>query len=274
MTRFKKGDRFIASFSGSDGTCPQCQQGRSNICDSFLLPGFTYPGGYAEYVSIPLGERNLVHLPEEISFVDGAALGCRFMTSFHGVVDQAQVKPGEWVVVYGCGGIGLSAIHIAAAIGANVIGVDINDANLELAKQMGAALAINSRNVEPVTAVQEATKGGADVSIDALGFSQTCVNGIRSLKKRGRHLQIGLTSFHEQGITIPVNEMLLKEIQFLTTFGMPAHRFGSLLPLVASGHLQPGKMVTKEISLSEVTDIFEAMSNFTATGTYVVTTFA
>ncbi|MCM3081599.1 zinc-dependent alcohol dehydrogenase family protein [Brevibacillus invocatus] len=273
ITRFKKGDRVIAPFSGSEGTCPQCQQGHTNICDSFLLPGFTYPGGYAEYVSIPLGDRNLVHLPEEISFVDGAALGCRFMTSFHGVVDQAQVKPGEWVVVYGCGGIGLSAVHIAAAIGANVIGVDINQANLELAKQMGAVYAINSRETDPVEAVLELTKGGADVSIDALGYAETCVNGIRSLKKRGRHLQIGLTSFQEQGIMIPVNEMLLKEIQFLTTFGMPAHRFGSLLPLVATGKLTPGKMVNREISLSEVSGIFEAMSNYTTTGTFVVTKF-
>lgn len=275
VTRFKKGDRVIAPFSGSEGTCPQCQQGHTNICDSFLLPGFMYPGGFAEYVSIPFGERNLVHLPEEISFVDGAALGCRFMTAFHGIVDQAKIQPGEWVAVYGCGGVGLSAINIAAAIGANVIGVDINDANLELAKQMGAAYTINSKQTEPVAAIQEITKGGAHVSIDALGFTQTCVSGIRSLRKRGRHLQVGLTSNHEQGhIAIPVNEMILKEINFITTLGMPAHRFGSLLPLVTTGRLTPGKMVTREIALSEVNDIFTAMSSYSNTGTFVVTKFA
>ncbi|MDF2680434.1 MAG: alcohol dehydrogenase [Brevibacillus sp.] len=275
VTRFKKGDRVIAPFSGSEGTCPQCQQGHTNICDSFLLPGFMYPGGFAEYVSIPFGERNLVHLPEEISFVDGAALGCRFMTAFHGIVDQVKVLPGEWVAVFGCGGVGLSAINIATAIGANVIGIDINDANLELAKQMGAAYTINSKQTEPVAAIQEITKGGAHVSIDALGYTQTCVSGIRSLRKRGRHLQVGLTTNHEQGhIAIPVNEMILKEINFITTLGMPAHRFGSLLPLVTTGRLTPGKMVTREIALSEVNDIFAAMSSYSNTGTFVVTKFA
>lgn len=275
VTRFKKGDRVIAPFSGSEGTCPQCQQGHTNICDSVLLPGFMYPGGYAEYVSIPFGERNLVHLPEEISFVEGAALGCRFMTAFHGVVDQAKIQPGEWVAVYGCGGVGLSAINISAAIGANVIGVDINDANLELAKQMGAAHTINSKQTDPITAIQELTKGGAHVSIDALGFSQTCVSGIRSLRKRGRHLQVGLTSNHEHGqIAIPVNEMIMKEISFITTLGMPAHRFGAMLPLVTTGRLSPGKMVTREIALSEVNDIFTGMSSYSNTGTFVVTKFA
>jgi D-arabinose 1-dehydrogenase-like Zn-dependent alcohol dehydrogenase len=142
-----------------------------------------------------------------------------------------------------------------------------------LAKKMGAVFTINSRETDPIAAVLEVTKGGADVSIDALGFTETCVNGIRSLKKRGRHLQIGLTSFHEQGITIPINEMILKEIKFLTTFGMPAHRFGSLLPLVAAGKLTPGIMVNREVSLSEVSDIFEAMSSYSTTGTFVVTKF-
>ena len=265
---------MIVPFSGSDGTCPHCLKGDTHLCDSFLIPGYAYSGGYAEYVAVPQGDRNVVHIPESISFRDAAALGCRFMTAYHGVVDQVKVLPGETVVVYGCGGIGLSAINIATAMGAAVIAVDINDGNLEIARNMGAVYTINSRNDDPVLAVQEITKGGADVSIDALGITQTCVNAINSLKKSGRHLQIGVTTKEEAGyISVPINDMVMKEITFYTALGMPPHRFGSMLSLIERGRVQPGKMVNREISLSEVNDIFEGMSNFANPGTFVVTKF-
>jgi D-arabinose 1-dehydrogenase-like Zn-dependent alcohol dehydrogenase len=271
---YKRGDRVIVPFSGSDGTCPHCLRGNTHLCDSFIIPGATYSGGYGEYVAVPLGERNVIHLPEEVSFTDGAALGCRFMTAFHGLVDRINLQPGEWVVVYGCGGVGLSVINIATAIGANVIGVDINEDNLELARSMGAAYTINSKNTDPVQAVKELTKGGTDVSVDALGIPQTCVSGINSLKKGGRHLQVGVTTKEEAGfIPIPIDHMVMNEIQFVTTLGMPAFRYNHLLPLVAQGRLTPGKMVTREISLSEVNSIFEGMSNFTTKGTFVVTQY-
>jgi D-arabinose 1-dehydrogenase-like Zn-dependent alcohol dehydrogenase len=275
VTRFKKGDRVVVPFSGSEGTCSYCLSGSPHLCDSSVHAGFNYQGGYAEYVAVPYGDRNVIHLPDEISFTDAASLGCRFITAFHGIVDRAQVSPGEWLAVYGCGGIGLSAVNIASTMGANVIGIDINDKNLELAKQMGAVYTINSKNNNPVEAVHEITKGGAHVSLDALGITQTCVDAIRSLKKGGRHLQIGITSSKEGGIIpIPVNEMILKEISFITSFGMPSYRFDAMLPLVANGKLTPGKMVTREVSLSDVNGIFEDMDSFKNTGTFVVTKFA
>ena len=275
VKNFKKGDRVIVPITGSEGSCPYCLKGQVHLCDAPDIPGFTYSGGFGEYVPVPRADRNLVHLPEEVSFPEGAALGCRFMTSYHGVVDIARVRPGETVVVYGCGGIGLSAIHIATSLGAHVIGVDINDSNLKLAKQMGAVHTINGKQKDPVEAVVEWTKGGADVSVDALGIAQTCVNAIHSLKKGGRHLQIGVTTKEENGyISIPIDEMLMKGIHLYTTLGLPVHRFDTLLSSVAEGKLQPGKMVSGEISISEVSDIFHNMSSFTNTGTYVVTTFA
>ncbi|WP_138419636.1 zinc-binding dehydrogenase [Aquibacillus sediminis] len=274
VKNFKKGDRVIVPFSGSDGTCPHCLKGETHLCDSFLVPGVAYEGGYGEYVGIPQGDRNVVHISDSISFRDAAAMGCRFMTSYHGVIDRAQVLPGENVVVYGCGGVGLSAVHIASSMGARVIGVDINDANLKLAKEMGASDIINSKNIDPVEAVKELTDGGADVSVDALGIAQTCLSGINSLKKGGRHLQIGVTTKKEAGfISVPVDEMVMAEKSFITTLGMPAHRFSSMLSMVGQGKLNPGNMVTGEIALSEVEGIFHDMSNFKTTGTYVVTDF-
>jgi D-arabinose 1-dehydrogenase-like Zn-dependent alcohol dehydrogenase len=274
ITNFKKGDRVVVPFSGSEGTCEYCRSGNSHLCDSYLYPGTAYSGGYAEYVSVPIADRNMVHIPDEVSFVDAAALGCRFMTAFHGLVDRVQVRPGEWVVVYGCGGGGLSMINIASAMAANVIGVDINPANLELARQMGAHFMVNSRETNPVEAVMEITKGGADVSVDALGIPETCVNGIRSLRKGGRHLQAGVTTKSEAGfISVPIDEMVMREIQFLGTLGMQSHRYSAMLPLVAQGRLTPGKMVNREVSLSEVGQIFEDMTRFANPGIFVVTRF-
>ncbi len=274
VTRFKKGDRVVVPFSGSDGTCMHCQRGSAHLCDNPLIPGKTYSGGYGEYVGVSLADRNLVPLPEEISFTEGAALGCRFMTSFHGLVDRAEVQPGEWVVVYGCGGIGLSAINIASALGCRVIGVDVNPDNLKLAMAMGASHVVNSRETPPVDRVREITDGGANVSVDALGIADTCVNGILSLAKSGRHLQIGITTKADAGyIKLPVDLMVYRELKIVGSLGMAPHRYASMVPLIVEKKLTPGKMVTREISLSEVEGIFENMTKSANTGTYVVTQF-
>lgn len=274
VTRFKKGDRVVVPFSGSDGTCEYCQCGLAHLCDNAITPGRTYSGGYAEYVSVPLADRNLMILPEEISFTVGAALGCRFMTSFHGLVDRADLRPGEWVVVYGCGGVGLSAVNIASSMGASVIGVDINPANLELAKRMGADFVVNSRETKAVEAVMEITKGGAHVAVDALGIAETCIDGILSLRKGGRHLQIGLTTKREAGfVSVPIDTIVIKELKIIGSLGMSPHRYAAMIPMVAKGRLTPGKMVTSEISLSEVNGVFERMSSSANTGTFIVTKF-
>src|SRR5258707_8696140 len=171
IRNFKKGDRVVVPFSQGDGTCEYCRNGQSNVCNTPLTPGFSYPGGFGRMVPVPFADLNLVALPKSVDFVEAASMGCRFMTSFHGIVDRAQVKPGEWVVVHGCGGIGLSAINIAAAIGANVIGVDLDSAKLELAKGVGATHVINAKKGDPIPQIQELTGGGAHVSVDALGIA-------------------------------------------------------------------------------------------------------
>jgi alcohol dehydrogenase len=274
VENWKTGDRVVVPFSGSDGTCEYCKSGRSHLCDSFQVPGYNYAGGYAEVVSVPLADRNLVRLPDSVSFRDGAALGCRFMTSFHGLVDRVQVQPGEWVVVYGCGGVGLSAVNIAVALGATAIGVDINPANLELAKTMGAEFVIDASKEDPVAATVEITRGGAHVAVDALGLAETCVNSIRSLRKAGRQLQIGVTTKKEGGhIPVPIDLMVWKELALFATIGMPAHRYDAMVPLVATGRLTPGKMVTGEISLNQVANVMEDMTQSRNVGTYVVTKF-
>ena len=127
VTRWRRGDRVLVPFSVGEGSCEWCRSGHHNICDTMLTPGVVSWGGYGRRAGVPFADVNLVPLPESIGFVEAASMGCRYMTSFHGLVDQAKVGAGEWVAVHGCGGVGLSAVQIATALGANVIAVDVAD---------------------------------------------------------------------------------------------------------------------------------------------------
>jgi D-arabinose 1-dehydrogenase-like Zn-dependent alcohol dehydrogenase len=271
ITRWKKGDRVIVPFSQGEGTCEWCRSGHQNVCDTPLVPGVAYWGGYGRLVAVPYADVNLVGLPEKIGFVEAASMGCRYMTSFHGVVDRARVQAGEWVAVHGCGGVGLSAVQIASALGANVIAVDVADDKLAFARELGAVATVNASQTDAAGAVMQLTGGGAHVSVDALGVAATCRNSIMSLRKRGRHLQVGLTSAAEQGeIPVPIDLIVLKEVSLIGTLGMQAPRFPAMLRMVESGKLAPGKLVQRTIGLAEVGGVLEGMDRYATVGVTVI----
>lgn len=271
VARWKKGDRVIVPFSGGEGTCDWCRNGQQNMCDTPVMPGLSYGGGYGRYSSVPHADVNLVRLPESVGFVDAASMGCRFMTSFHGIVDQAQVHPGEWVAVHGCGGIGLSAIQISAALGARVIAVDVADDKLAFAKEVGAEATVNAATDDVPGAIATLTGGGAHVSVDALGIAATCLNSILSLRKRGRHLQIGLTTHAEQGmVALPIDVIVFKELQLIGSLGMQAPHFNAMLAMVEAKKVDPGKLVSRTVGLEDVTSVVESMGSFATTGVTVI----
>lgn len=271
VTKFKKGDRVVVPHAHGEGTCEYCLTGHSNLCDHGSIAGTTYWGGYGKYVHVPDADRNVVQLPDNVSFEAGAALGCRFMTAFHGLVDQAKVKPGEWVAVHGAGGLGLSLVHIAKAIGARVIAVDINDEALQLAKEFGADVIINGKYRNAVEEIVQVTDGGAHVAVDALGIAATCQNAVNSLRKRGRHLQLGLTSKDEKGkIELPIDLIVVKELELIGSANMPVSRFPDMMRMVESGMLQPEKMITKTVGLEEAAEILIDMGEFKRPGITVL----
>lgn len=160
VTQWKVGDRVTVPFVGGCGACAQCHSGNQQVCYTQFQPGFTHWGSFAEYVGIHQADLNLVALPETMDYATAASLGCRFVTSFRAVVDQGRVGAGQWVAVHGCGGVGLSAVMIAQAIGANVVAIDIADDKLALARALGAVATINASQVADVTeAVMEITPG-------------------------------------------------------------------------------------------------------------------
>ena len=144
VTRWKEGDRVTVPFVAGCGHCFECASGNHQVCENQFQPGFSAWGSFAEYVALDFADINLVALPQEMEFATAASLGCRFVTSFRAVVDQGRVTPGEWVAVHGCGGVGLSAIMIASAMGANVVAIDLTDEKLDFARKIGAVATINA----------------------------------------------------------------------------------------------------------------------------------
>ena len=274
---WKRGDRVIFPMNPGEGSCEWCRSGNQHVCDSGakLVPGVSYWGAFAEYVMVRYADVNLVRLPDSLSFVDSASMACRSMAAFHGVVDQAGVRGGEWVVVHGAGGgMGLSAVQIAAAVGARVIAVDVSDRALAAAQDAGAVYTINSRAEEPVEAVRTITQGGAQVSIDALGIAETCRNSVLCLRKLGRHVQLGHTTRKEQGyVPLPIDVILLNELKLYGAFGMQGQRFGTMLAMCEAGTLKPAQIVTQRVGLEGVTGVLDAMGKFDTVGVVVISNF-
>ena len=274
VANWKPGDRVTLPFVCGCGACPQCSSGNHQVCDHQFQPGFTHWGSFAEYVSIDYADVNLVRLPEELDFVTAASLGCRFVTSFRAVVDQGQVMAGQWVAVHGCGGVGLSAIMIAKALNAAVVAIDIDDAKLDFAGRLGADSLINATSVDDVAErVKEITNGGSHASIDALGSETTCSNSIDGLRKRGRHIQVGLMVGEDRRPTVPMDRVIADELLILGSHGMQAHRYTELLAMIRTGQLSPDLLIGKTISLEDVVSELPAMNSFTGTGVTVIDRF-
>ena len=268
VTGWRVGERVTVPFCCGCGHCEMCAEGASHLCHNEYQPGFSGWGSFAEYVSLPYAETNLVRLPGTLNFTEAASLGCRFMTAFHALTAQGRVAAAEWVAVHGCGGVGLSAVMIAAALGARVIAVDIDAEKLTAARAFGAEHTILSAH--PVKEILALTSGGAHVSLDALGSAATCRNSVRCLRKKGRHVQVGLLLGEDKPVPLPLGEVISKELEVVGSHGMPARSYPALLELITSGVLSPQKLIAKTIPLAEAGAELAAMGAFAQRGVTVI----
>jgi alcohol dehydrogenase len=273
----REGDRVTAPFTLGDGTCRHCTAGRGNVCENLRPLGFAQvaQGAFAEAFHLPAADHNAVPLPPGLDPVEMAGLGCRFVTAYRGLAQRTDVGEGDWVAVHGCGGVGLSAVHVADALGANVVAVDIREGPLEEARRIGAKATVDAEAVEsPVHEVKGLTDGGAHVSVDALGLAETCRNSVRCLASGGTHVQIGLTTREEAGeVPLPTDAMVMKEVSFVTAYSMPPDAYGDLLTRVQEGALDPGLVVSETVGLERVSEKLEAMTDYETDGIPVVTGF-
>ncbi|MBN8629670.1 MAG: zinc-dependent alcohol dehydrogenase family protein [Rhodobacterales bacterium] len=269
---FRPGDRVTAPFILGCGHCADCMHGHPTICADQQVIGFTFWGAYAERTAIPAADFNLVRLPDSLDFVSAAGMGCRLTTSWRALTDRARLRPGEWLAVHGCGGVGLSAILIAAALGARVIAVDVSSDALEKAREMGANILLDASKVSSVgDAVRDLTGGGAHVSIDALGSARTYENSLRSLRKLGRHVQIGMPVGSHATVQLPLLELVYsRQLTLHGTRGLGAMAFGQLLDMIAGGRLDPARLVTRRIPLSQAHAALKEMDGRQPAGITVI----
>jgi len=279
VSEFSEGDLVTNPFNLSDGTCPYCREGRANICERSVPMGFVpfQPGAFAEEYPVRDAEQNLVEVPEGVDAMDIAGLGCRFATAFHGVSERADISPGDWVAVHGCGGVGLSAVQVASALGGNVIAIDIIEEKLEKATELGATRTIDSTEVEDVPqAVKKFTEGsrGVQVSVEALGIAQTVQDSVNCLAPGGQHIQLGLTTSEEEGqVELPVDNIVFDEREFVGSYGMPPHEYDEIFRMMDGQKVDPSKIISETCSLEDIPDVMERMGDFDTMGIPVCTEF-
>ena len=253
---FAVGDRVTAPFVNGCGRCDYCRSGNAQVCPDQTQPGFTHHGSFAERVVVRAAATNLVRLPHEIDFVAAAALGCRFATAFRAL---RGLRPGATVAVFGCGGVGLSAVMIAVALGARVVAVDPSPAALSAAVELGAVAG------EPVD---------VDLAVDAFGSAATATASVRSLRRGGRHVQVGLMLGEDARAALPWDLVVARELEIAGSHGMAAVDYPPMLDLVVSGRLDPRRMVGAVIPLPEAGEALAAMDDpvARAAGIVVATT--
>lgn len=254
------GERVTAPFVCGCGRCQWCAQGDAQVCPNQSQPGFTMPGSFADLVAVPAADLNVVPLPDDLDFVTAASLGCRFATAYRAVTAHGRVRAEDWVVVHGCGGVGLSAVMTAAALGARVIAVDVSEAALRRAQEFGA-VAMLPAGPDVAAGIVEVTGGGAHVSLDALGRADTAVASVASLRPRGRHIQVGLLLGEHATPPLPMGLVVAKELEIYGSHGMAARDYPQMLELVASGRVRPDLLVGAVIGLAEAPAALMAMSS-------------
>ncbi|HKB28278.1 MAG TPA: zinc-dependent alcohol dehydrogenase family protein, partial [Candidatus Limnocylindrales bacterium] len=266
VTRWTVGERVTVPFVCACGVCGPCLAGDQQVCDNQFQPGFTHWGSFAELVAIGRADINLIRLPDDLDFVTAASLGCRFATAYRAVISQGRLREGEWVAVHGCGGVGLSAVMIAVATGAHVVAVDVSEAALAAATALGAEAVVDGSADDVAARVVEATGGGAHLSIDALGSTTTSLNSIACLRKRGRHIQVGLMVGDDARPAIPMDLVISRELEIRGSHGMAAHDYAAMLAKVTDGSLQPGRLVGRTIGLDRAPAALVAMDEPAAIG--------
>jgi D-arabinose 1-dehydrogenase-like Zn-dependent alcohol dehydrogenase len=259
VTRRLVGERVTVPFVCGCGRCEFCLDGDAQVCPQQTQPGFTGPGSFAELVAVHAADLNVVPLPESVDFVAAAALGCRFATAFRALTVHGRVRRGDWVAVHGCGGVGLSAVMIAAALGARVVAVDVSPAALRRAGELGAESLVTAER-EVAERVQEQTGGGVHISVDAVGSTSTAVASVHCLRPRGRHVQVGLLLGAQSTPPLPMDRVVANELEIYGSHGMSARGYPALLKLVESGVLRPDLLVGEVVGLDEAGAALVGMS--------------
>ena len=248
----RPGDRVLIYYYVGCGSCEWCRKGLENLCDSIVAEyGFINDGAFAEYVRVPV--RNLVPLPESLSYGDAATLGCSATTAVHAARGITRVGPGETVVVYGAGGVGFALIQLCKHLGARVIAVGRNEAKLKLARDLGADAAVIATGTDVTAEVLGLTDGrGADVIFELVGAAETMANSMNMLAKRGRLVFIG---YSEDPFTTVTVLLVIKEAVVTASVGNTLDELREAVDLAGRGVIKA--VVDREYPLEQANEALE-----------------
>jgi len=263
---WQPGARVTVPFVCGCGRCAFCLAGDAQVCPNQRQPGFTDPGSFAEQVAVPAADLNLVLLPETMPFTTAASLGCRFATAFRAVTGHGRVGAGDRVAVFGCGGVGLSAVMIAASLGAEVVAVDTSAAALERASAAGALATVLAAATDTPEDLA-ARVGEVHVGLDCLGTPALLVASVLALRRRGRHVQVGLLLGDDSRPAVPMDRVIAWELELYGSHGMAAHEYPAMLQLIADGGVRPGELVGRVIGLDGAGAALAAMDDPSGPGT-------
>jgi alcohol dehydrogenase len=269
VEKWAAGDRVTAPFVEGCGACEWCLSGNAQVCPQQQQPGFTHWGSFAGQVVIHAADTNLIAIPESVSFEAAASLGCRFATAYRALTGQARLTANEWVTIVGAGGVGLSAVMIAKALGAKVIAVDRNPGALSMAASLGADHVLAADGAD-IPAQVHAITGGSHVSVDAVGSEQTCSDALLSLRRHGRHVQVGLLPPVDGHPRVPMARVIAWELEVLGSHGMAAADYPGMLALIASGALEPQRLIERVVGLDEAAELLPRMDSANVAGMTMV----
>lgn len=270
VSRWRVGDRVTVPFVCGCGRCDWCLTGQAQVCPAQEQPGFTHWGSFAERVVLHAADTNLVAIPDGVTTEAAASLGCRFATAYRALTARADVQPGEWVCVVGAGGVGLSAVMVASALGARVVAVDRSAGALERAAAMGATSTVLSETGVDVPAEVQALTGGTHVSVDAVGSEQTAASAVLSLRRHGRHVQVGLLPPVDGHPRLPMDRVIAWELDLLGSHGMAAADYPGMLALIEGGALRPQDLVERVVGLADAARLLPAMDTAAPAGITII----
>ncbi|MBI4716946.1 MAG: zinc-binding dehydrogenase [Planctomycetes bacterium] len=251
----KVGQRVLIPAVLTCGYCPACRAGRENICANMTMLGNHIDGAYAEYVAVPA--KDVLPLPASVPLAEASIIADALSTPFHAVKNRARVQPGDTVVVFGCGGVGINAVQLAALAGGYVIAVDINERKLAWAKEFGAAVTINAAKVDRVSKeVKKLTGGGADVALEVIGNPKTIEEAFECVRVGGRLCVVGYT--HE-AVSLVAGKIMFKELEIVGSLGCRPLDYVPLIRLVEQSKIDLSRQVTHRFPLQELGKAFEVM---------------
>ncbi len=255
VKRFKEGDRVLLPAVLTCGYCDNCRRGRENICDNMVMFGNHIDGAYAEYVIAPA--KDAISLPDDMPLEESSIIADAISTPYHAVVNRGQVKAGDNVVVFGCGGVGINAVQVAAAVGATVIAVDVVPEKLEMAKKLGAHAVINAKETERIDKeIKKMTGGGADVSFEAIGNPHTIQDAFACIRKGGRTVVIGYT---HKNVELPASKIMFFEQEIIGSLGCRPVDYPRIVAMARTGKIKLKELVTGKFPLEKINDAFDLL---------------